>query len=155
MFDEFSKCLPGGAKVKPDSRDYLPPRAQGDLTEKDHRRLSGVFEDQPRGVTGTIIDYYPSNAPRYEGKFGFELSETQLETLNAHGRLDLMQPGYHDFDREGIRISKIEASEVEPSNPPETAIVNVGLTYCHEGVSRLRRGGRLYLFRTGRYRVWT
>ena len=155
MFDEFSKYLPGSKKVEPTDPDYLPPSVQGDLTEKHYKRLSAVFEDQLRGVIGTLIDHYQSNPPKYEGKFGVELSEMQLETLNAHGRLDidLMQMGYHDFDREDIRIKNIEAADIELANPPSAGIVNVGLTYRHEGVSRLRRGGQLYLFRTGRFRV--
>ena len=157
MFDEFAKYLPGSKKVEPTDPDYLPPSVQGDLTEKHYKRLSAVFEDQLRGVVSTIIDYYQSNPPKYGGKFGLELSDAQLETLNAHGRLDidLMQMGYHDFDREDIRIVNIESADVELVNPPEagSAVVNVSLTYRHEGVSRLRRGGQLYLFRSGRFRV--
>ncbi|MET0621533.1 MAG: hypothetical protein ABW250_01000 [Pyrinomonadaceae bacterium] len=155
MFDAFTKYLPGNTKLKPNDPDYLPPSVQGDLTEKHYQRLSAVFEDQLRDVIGTIIDYYVSNPPKYDGKFGLELSDAQLETLNAHGRLDidLMRMGYHDFDREDIRIISIEAEHVELANPPTEGLVNIGLTYRHEGVSRLRRGGQLYLFRSGRYRV--
>lgn len=155
MFDAFSKYLPGNTKVKPTDPDYLPPSEHGDLTEKHYERLSAVFEDQLRSVVNTIIDYYESNPPKYDGKFEVELTERQLETLNAHGRLDidLMQMGYHDFDREDIRIISIEAADLELASPPTEGLVNVSLTYRHEGVSRLRRGGQLYLFRTGRYRV--
>lgn len=155
MFDAFAKYLPGNKRVKPTDPDYLPPSVQGDLTEKHFQRLSAVFEDQLRGVIDTIINYYVSYPPKYEGEFGVELSPTQLETLNAHGRLDidLMQMGYHDFSREDIRIVNIKAAAVELANPPAEGLVNVSLTYRHEGVSRLRRGGQLYLFRSGRFRV--
>jgi hypothetical protein len=64
-----------------------------------------------------------------------------------------MQMGYHDFDREDIRIINIQVADLELANKPSTGLVNLSLTYRHEGVSRLRRGGKLYLFRTGRYRV--
>ncbi len=65
-----------------------------------------------------------------------------------------MQMGYHNLKREDIRIINIKSVEdIELASPPEDGIVNVSLTYRHEGVSRLRRGGQLYLFRSGRYRV--
>ena len=73
------------------------------------------------------------------------LTEPQLEMLNAHGQvdIDLMQMGYHDLKREDIRIIQIKAAEdFELANPPDNGIVNVSLTYRHEGVSRLRRGGQ-------------
>ena len=155
MFDAFAKYLPGQTALKPSDPDYLPPSVQGDLTEKHYKRLSAVFEDQLRGVIDTIINYYVSNPPKYDGKFDVELTKTQLETLNAHGRLDidLMQMGYHDYTREDVRIIDIKAAYLELANPPTEGLVNVSLTYRHEGVSRLRRGGQLYLFRSGRYRV--
>jgi hypothetical protein len=155
MFDAFAKYIPGNTKVKPTDADFLPPSEHGDLSEKHFQRLSAIFEEQLRSVINTIIDFYENNPAKFDGKFEVELTKKQLETLNATGRLDidLMQMGYHDFDREDIRIINIEASDVELASPPAAGLVNVFLTYRHEGISRLRRGGRLYLFRSGRYRV--
>jgi len=64
-----------------------------------------------------------------------------------------MQMGYHDFDREDIRIINIQVADIQLAEKPKTGVVNLSLTYRHEGVSRLRRGGKLYLFRNGRFRV--
>jgi hypothetical protein len=155
MFDEFTNYVPGKSKLKPGDDNYLPPSENGDLSEKHFKRLSAVFEDQLRGVVNTIIDFYESSSPKYDGKFGVIISPAQLKILNERGRLDidLMQMGYHDFDREDIRIINIELHELKLAKKPTTGLVNISLTYRHEGVSRLRRGGKLYLFRAGRYRV--
>ena len=155
MFDAFTNYIPGKTKLKPGDQDYLPPSEHGDLSEKHYERLSAIFEEQLRSVANTIIDFYQSNPAKLDGKFGVAITPAQLETLNARGRLDidLMQMGYHDFDREDIRIINIELADLKLANKPPGSLLNLSLTYRHEGVSRLRRGGKLYLFRTGRYRV--
>jgi hypothetical protein len=155
MFDAFTNYIPGKSKLKPTDQNYLPPSEHGDLSEKHYERLSAVFEEQLRSVVNTIIDFYQSNPPKLDGKFGVAITPAQLQTLNARRRLDidLMQMGYHDFDREDIRIINIELADLKLLNKPETSVLTISLTYRHEGVSRLRRGGKLYLFRSGRYRV--
>lgn len=155
MFEAFTKYIPGKSTLKPSDDGYLPPSEHGDLSEKHYQRLSAIFEEQLRSVVDTILDDYQSNLPKFDGKFGVEITPAQLEILNARGRLDidLMQMGYHDFDREDIRIISIEVDEIKLANKPAKGLVNLSLTYRHEGVSRLRRAGKLYLFRSGRYRV--
>ena len=155
MFDAFTDYIPGKSKLKPGDDNYLPPSEQGELSEKHYKRLAGIFEEQLRGVVNEIIDFYQSSPPKLDGKFGVEITKPQLAILNARRRLDidLMQMGYHDFDREDIRISNIEVARVKLANEPTSGLVNISLTYRHEGVSRLRRGGKLYLFRNGNFRV--
>src|SRR6185369_5080982 len=155
MFDAFTDYIPGKSKLKPGDDNYLPPSEQGELSEKHFKRLSAVFEEQLRSVVNDIIDFYQGSPPKFDGKFGVSITPPQLAVLNARGRLDidLMQMGYHDFDREDIRIINIQVADIQLAEKPKTGVVNLSLTYRHEGVSRLRRGGKLYLFRNGRFRV--
>ncbi len=142
MFDAFAK--------------FLADSPNGMLTKDQFNTLKTVFEDQLKLITGAIIDWYQTHPPAHTGEFIFSLEPDQLETLNTPaGRLDLdlMDMGYLNPTHEDIRITAIEATTVKLTNPPPKQAVNVSLVYRHDGLSRLRRGGRLFLFRSGDYSV--
>lgn len=155
MFKAFADYIPGKSKLKPGDENYLPPSEQGEISEKHFKRLSAVYEEQLRSVVNEIIDFYQTSPPKFDGKFGVEIAPAQLAILNARGRIDidLMQMGYHDFDREDIRIINIEVAGIKLASEPAKGVVNLSLSYSHEGISRLRRGGKLYLFRNGNFSV--
>lgn len=138
MFDRFSKLLP-------DSAD-------GILADAQYKSLSSVFEDQLKEVAKKIITWYQAHSKRHTGSFIIGLSDEQLETINGPAKsleLDLLWK--LDRQREDIRITKIETEAVGLAEPLPKTTANLSLAYTHEGVSRVRRGGRLYLFRSGEY----
>src|SRR5205814_8043393 len=100
--------------------------------------------------------WYTDHPQKRDGEFVVSLSPEQLNILNGDARrldIDLMQMGYLDPMLEDIRIIDIQADEVVLIDPPKNQSVNVTLQYRHSGISHLRRGGMLYVFKTGDYRV--
>jgi hypothetical protein len=140
LFDEFA--------------NYLEKSKGGALTQTDLDSLRVVFEDQLKEAVDQIIGWYQTHASDRTGSFPIELTPAQLETLNGSEGLldlDLMRLGVLDLTQDNIRITGIEAKDVEITSTRRTAAVN--LEFHHSGTSLLRWDGRVFLFRTGDYRV--
>jgi hypothetical protein len=140
LFDEFTK--------------YLEKSKGGVLTQEDLNSLRVVFEDQLKDAVDQIISWYQTHASDRTGSFLVELTPAQLETLNGSDGLldlDLMRLGVLDLTQDNIRITGIEAKDVEITSTRRT--VNANLEFHHSGTSLLRWDGRVFLFRTGDYRV--
>lgn len=132
--------------------DMLPSSKDGSLTEGDFNKLKAVFEDQLKTVTTPIIDWFVNHPPKQGSKLFISLTEDQIKELNSSSKfvnINLMDMGYLDLRQEDIRITDMKAKDVKVIDPPLDKAVNVNLTYKHSGESTIRRGGSLFLFRTG------
>ena len=129
----------------------------GTLTDAQFKALKLAFRDQLKEAMVKIIDLYQGNAPSLTGEVELSLSQTQLKTLNNSPdnrlEIDLMELGRLDLREENMRITNVETVEVELASPPEDGVVTVNISYLHDGTSRLRRRGQLFLFRSGDYGV--
>lgn len=153
LFDSFVSVL---VKKQGQSDVTLKPLAEstdGMLDAQQFEAVSIVFKNQLRDIGAKIIDWYQKHPPRRTGTLPLALTDGQLEILNAQGHLELDLLPRLDRQREDIRITSIETDSVKLSLPLPTKTVGFSLTYRHDGVSRIRSGGVLYLFRSGQYRV--
>jgi hypothetical protein len=153
VFDSFVSVL---VKKQGQSDVTLKPLTEstdGMLSDKQFEAISIVFESQLRDIAARIIDYYQSHPAKRTGTLPVSLTDEQLETLNARGRLELDLLPRLDRQREDIRITSVETDSVKLAEPLPKKTVGFSLSFRHDGISRIRRGGRLYLFRSGQYRV--
>lgn len=131
----------------------LTASPDGTLTADQFSQLKSVFDDQLRQTGKRIIDYYQDHTARNTAILPVTLTKDQVETLNAQGQVDIDLLPWLNPQREDLRITGIETYSVTLAEPLPTGIVAFSLEYRHDGVSRIRRGGKLYLFRTGQYRI--
>lgn len=129
----------------------------GTLTSEQLKTLKAAFEDQIKNDLTGVIDHYQGNPPSLGGAFSFSLTDAELDVLNNSPNhrldLDLMRRGGLDLLHENIRITSIEVVSVELVSPPAKGAMTVNLGFFHDGTSRLRRRGQLFLFRSGDYSV--
>jgi hypothetical protein len=151
MFDAFVNMVEPISKKKV---NLMEDSEDGTLTADQFKLLRPVFDDQLREITRQIIDWFQKHQARSTGSELLPLTEKQLETLNGPAQsveIDLLW--LLDRQREDIRITKIELSSINLAEPLPDAAKNLSLEYLHDGLSRVRRGGKLFLFRSGEYRV--
>jgi hypothetical protein len=131
----------------------LPESSDGMLNETQYKPLAATFEADLKVIADKIIRFYETHQGRQPGSFDLQLTKEQLAMLNSKTKrveLDLLWK--LNRQREDIRITSIETKAVGLTPlPAETK--NVGLEFRHDGRSRIRRGGKLFLFRSGEYRV--
>jgi hypothetical protein len=154
IFDAFTKVLveqPSGGKAE---TNLLDVSDDGMLNERQFKALKAVFDDQLRDIAQSIVVWYQGNTARTTGTFLLELTREELETLNGTSRrveIDLL---WHlNLRREDIRLTKIVIKSVKLAEPLPSSAVTLSLEYLHDGLTRVRRDGRLYLFRTGDFRA--
>jgi hypothetical protein len=142
LFDKFS--------------ELLSKSENGMLDDAQYNILSAVFNEQLKAIADSIIKHYASLPDAAQTYFVVELTPAQIETLNSAEKsveIDLLWALNRQQD--DIRITKIETNDtmVGPGSPLPTKHVTMDLDYVHDGISRVRREGRLYLFRSGQYLV--
>ena len=143
LFDEFASLL--------------TKSADGMLSDSQYGTLKTVFDEQLKAISGKIVNWYQKYQGKREATLTVTLTPAQIETLNSDAKrveIDLLWA--LDRQREDIRITNVatddELAELTvPSENSDPFVVN--LAYVHDGVSKVRRDGRLYLFRSGQYRV--
>lgn len=138
LIDGFANAL----KTSPD----------GTLSSNEYDKLRAIFEDQLSEVGKTIIQWYQSHAAKHTGNLRVNLTKEQIATLNKDDEVELDLLWALDSLREDIRITGIETAAVQLAQQP-TEIRDFSIEYRHDGISRIRAGGLLYLFRTGQYRI--
>jgi hypothetical protein len=152
LFDSFVSVV-----VKKDGKDVtlepLKESEDGMLTPAQFDAISSVFRNQLRDIGAKIIDWYQKHPPRRTGLLPVSLTDKQLEILNAKGKVELDLLPRLNRQREDIRITSVETGSVKLAAPFPTATEGFSLTYRHDGISRIRRGGWLFLFRSGQYQV--
>ena len=153
LFDSFVSVLVKKSGEADVTLNPIADSTDGMLNDAQFRAVSTVFENQLRDIAAKIIDWYQKHPPKRTGTVPVALTDEQLETLNVRGRLELDLLPRLDRQREDIRITSVETDSVKLAQPLPTKTVGFSLTYRHDGVSRIRRGGWLYLFRSGQYRV--
>ncbi len=131
----------------------LAASPDGTLTTDQFNSLKAVFDDQLRQVAKRIIDYYQTHTARNTATLPVSLTRKQVETLNAHGQVDIDLLRWLNAQREDLRITSVETLKVTLAEPLPSDIDSLSLEYRHDGISKIRRGGKLYLFRTGQYRI--
>ncbi len=138
LIDGFANAL----KTSPD----------GTLSANEYDKLKTIFEDQLSEVGKTIIQWYQSHAAKHTGSLRVNLTKEQIATLNKDDEVEIDLLWALDSLREDIRITGIETASVQLAQQP-TEIRDFSIEYRHDGISRIRAGGLLYLFRTGQYRI--
>jgi hypothetical protein len=131
----------------------LPESSDGMLNETQYKSLAATFEADLKVIADKIIQFYQTHKGRQPGYFDLQLTKEQLAMLNGKSKrveLDLLWK--LNRQREDIRITSIETKAIGLA-PLPTETKNVGLEFRHDGLSRIRRGGKLFLFRSGEYRV--
>jgi len=125
------------------------------LTDEQFKTLSGVFQQQLAGIAQKIIEKFQTGAfKKYLTERSYELTPTQIETLNGDGKeveIDLLPRLIRTH--EDIRITDVKTITVELAEPLPGVLSDLYLDYVHDGVSKVRRNGRILLFRSGQYRI--
>ena len=148
MFEDFAEIDLRAQKIVDEFARILG--GDGTLSDTQYEKLRGIFDAQLQDIVEKIIDGYQGNGFGRENEFQVQLTKSQLQVLNEKKELTLdpMQMASLDLQRDKMRLMAIATETVELSGLPHKN-VSVSLTYEHDGVSRLRAGGRLYLFRSG------
>ena len=131
----------------------LADSPDGSLTASQFNSLKAVFDDQLQQVGKQIIDFYQSHTARNTATLPVSLSRKEVETLNAQGQVDIDLLRWLNPQREDLRLTGVETLKVTLAGPLPSEIVGFSLEYRHDGISKIRRGGKLYLFRSGQYRI--
>jgi hypothetical protein len=141
LFDQFSNLLTA-------SND-------GMLKEADYTILSSVFQAQLKYNANEIITWYSSCDEKTVKSVLIPLTPAQVQTLNSNRKRVEIDLWAFNLQHEDMRITNIEIDNdlVTLADPLPTSDVTLNLEYIHGGVSKVRRDGRLYLFRSGQYRV--
>jgi len=150
LFDAFADMVI--PKKNQPSNSVSP---DGMLTQSQFKILSGVFEEQLRAVAQNIIKQYQHGRKRNTTQSVVELTPEQIETLNGSAQqveFDLMWY-HHNRQEDDVRITAVTADSVVLAEPFPTRASNLSLDYVHDGVSKVRRDGEVFLFRSGQYRV--
>jgi len=134
----------------------LTKNENGMLTQEQYESLSVIFSQQLRGIAQKIIDWYSKNDAATQNFKVVSLTPDQIATLNSSAKrveIDLLVALNRQEDN--IRIVDIETDEklLELAQPYPDEVVTAKLDYIHDGISKVRRHGKLYLFRSGQYRV--
>lgn len=138
MFEEFRK--------------YISSSKDGSLSADQIKSLKTVFEGKLKEVVDKVINDAQTSYGKNRKKSLVSLNEEHLQQLNQPAgevTINLREMGYLKRNYENHRIINIKTNEVDLSEKTSSSAVNVNLDYRHSGVSRLRRGGQLYLFRHG------
>jgi hypothetical protein len=148
MFEDFAEIDFRAQKIVDEFARILG--GDGTLSDTQYEKLRGIFDAQLQDIVEKIIDGYQGNGFGRENEFQVQLTKSQLQVLNEKKELTLdpMQMASLDLQRDKMRLMAIATETVELSGLPHKN-VSVSLTYEHDGISRLRAGGRLYLFRSG------
>ena len=139
LIGEFTKML----KDSPD----------GTLESQQFKDLKDVFKSQLSEVAKEILEFYQSHPPKLKGTQPVSLTKAQIETLNADGQVEIELFNWLNAQREDIRIANIKTGKVTLAAPLPKTTTGFSLEYRHDGISRIRRGGQLYVFRSGQYRI--
>lgn len=153
LFRSFVKVLVKETGKADVTLNPIAESPNGMLTDQQFEAISVVFRDLLKEIAKEIIDWYQKHPPRQTGELPVSLTDEQLETLNAHRQLDLDLLPRLDRQREDIRITSIETDSVRIAKPLPKNTIGFTLTYRHDGISRIRRGGVQYVFRSGQYRL--
>lgn len=153
LFDSFVSVVLKTSGQPDVTLHPLADSTTGMLDDKQFEAVSTVFRNQLRDIGAKIITWYQTHPPKRTGEFPVSLTNEQLETLNAHGYVEIDLAPRLNWQREDIRITSVTTRSIRLAEPLPTTTVGFSLTYRHDGVSRIRRGGWLYLFRSGQYRV--
>ncbi|HEY0377085.1 MAG TPA: hypothetical protein VGC87_09015 [Pyrinomonadaceae bacterium] len=156
MLEELPEINFGAQKLFDKFSELLTKSEDGMLKEADYKTLRSVFNAQLKYIAEKIITWYSTYDEKSEKHFVVKLTPAQIETLNSNDKrveVDLLwalNPQHED-----IRITNIETDDelVELAEPFPNTNITLSLEYVHDGVSKVRRDGRLYLFRSGQYRV--
>ncbi len=118
------------------------------LSEDEFNNLKGIFVDELRELVAQSLDNV--NAPRRSFPKTYRLNADQRRQLNEQGGLvlNLKDLGLINPGDENVRLADLRTRTltVTPTGP----IGSLALTrvnFQHGGVSRLRSGGRTFLFR--------
>jgi hypothetical protein len=148
MFEDLPEIDFRGQKIVDEFARILAP--DGALTDKQYGDLRAIFDQQLQDIIEKIIDGYQGKGFGRENSFNVQLTPGQLKVLNETKELtfDPMRMASLNLERDKIRLTAIATEAVALSGLP-AKIVSLSLSYDHDGISRLRSGGRLYLFRSG------
>lgn len=131
----------------------LTDSPDGTLTDAQFDALKAVFTAQLSEVAKEILEYYQTHPVKLKGSQPISLTKAQIETLNAEGQVEIELFNWLNAQREDIRIANIETDKVTLAAPLPRTTTGFSLEYRHDGISRIRRGGQLYVFRSGQYRI--
>ncbi len=146
LFDSFAEMV-----IEKEDRTVS---RDGMLTPAQFDTLSTVFERQLKAVADRIIGRYGSGSKREASSLLVELTPTQIETLNSDAKqVDLDLLWHLDRNEDDIRITGVAVDSIDLAEPLPRRASNLSLDYVHDGISKVRRDGRLFLFRSGQYRV--
>ncbi len=148
MFEDFAEIDFGAQKIFDEFARILG--GDGTLSDTQYEKLRGIFDAQLENIIEKIIDSYQGRSLGRKNDFQVQLTKGQLQVLNETKELtfDPMQMAALNLERDEMRLMAIATEAVELSGLPDKN-VSVSLSYEHDGTSRLRSGGRLYVFRSG------
>jgi hypothetical protein len=167
LFDEFAtllsqseeklvEALKKEEKNEKEIAKLLSESGNGILSDDQYKRLSAIFTNQLRAIAKQIITTYQVSGGKSEKSVLVKLTPAQIETLNSDAkRVEVDLRWVLNLQHEDIRITNIVTDNelVALAEPFPKDNVTLYLDYVHDGVSKVRHAGRLYLFRSGQYRV--
>lgn len=124
--------------------------ATGDMVDENaYSTLKSVFRDRISDMTQKILVGYNSNYPEQSAPLTLEISQDQLDILNAEEGIPLNfhEMGIFASDEENVRIVSLEIEQLEThveGNVGASGYMDLNMT--HSGISTFRKDGYLYWF---------
>lgn len=115
----------------------------------DFQALKGIYLAELGRIADDILTDYNLNAPERSAPVRYALSREELAELNATGRLelDLSSRNLFGAEEENLRLVSISAERLRVRTVGQLGgVATLRLKYEHDGSSRIRSGGRQFLF---------
>jgi len=136
-----------------DKFKYIAEAADSDhnLGSNDFNALKALYEFELSTIAEGIYDTYQSNPPELSAPIRFNISQEEIQKLNAGEpvTVNLIERGMFPLSDENVRIVKLKVNAMdahpEDENLGEWAYLNIHME--HSGLSKLVRDGEVYQFR--------
>ena len=120
------------------------------LRPDDFDALKALYEEQLSTIVADIFDIYQSNPPELSAPIRFNLSQEEIQKLNAGEpvTINLMEMGLFPLSEENIRILKLKIKtldvHLEGEDLGQWAYLDIHME--HSGLSKLVQDGEVYQF---------
>lgn len=122
------------------------PSGDGRLSGRDFAQLKGIYEEQVALIAESLVDRYNREPHGWTDPFTYALTANQIDSLNRGEPVAVnLAEGCFSQDREDAQINEmhIDMKVSGAARPNDTFSLRV----THSGVSRMKRGTDVFLFR--------
>ncbi|MEM9847631.1 MAG: T9SS type A sorting domain-containing protein [Bacteroidota bacterium] len=131
-------------------KEIMATDTDTELTATEFEQLGAIYDEVIAVVTEEILDKYNQDAPELQVPIRYDLTAEDLAMLNDGKavHLNMIQRSLFPAQEENIRIVDFEITNIEMHFEGGTPgnLAYFDLTLEHSGISRLKKGGEVYLF---------